>query len=58
VRRRLIAAGALSLMMVAATPARADDAHYDAPSSVCFRGWMQQPPDCWHDDTQKACHLD
>jgi hypothetical protein len=45
----------LGLMMVASAPVQADNAHYNLPSSVCFRGCMKQPPNCWDNDTRAVC---
>ena len=54
-RMRLMAAGALGLMMAATAQVQADDAHYNDPSSICFRACMRKPPNCWDNDTGKVC---
>jgi hypothetical protein len=54
-RLLLISASAVGLIMTAAMEVQADNAHYNDPSSICFRACMQKPPNCWVNDTQTVC---
>ena len=56
-RAFLISVSTIGFMMAAVAQGQADNAHYNDPSSVCFRGCMKEPPNCWENFAGKVCDV-
>jgi hypothetical protein len=56
-RAILMSVSVIGFMMAAVAQGQADNAHYNDPSSVCFRERMKEPPNCWANFAGKVCDV-